>query len=79
MCRRCGLPSQNTLLLALYNQRHCPRACACAKRPSIELNTNGCQQGGTLRNYWTCLPRWSAHSLHVKTIVNTEHAKAAKG
>ncbi len=36
-------------------------------------------QGGTLRNYWRCLPRWSAHSLHVKTIVNTEHAKQAKG
>ena len=32
-----------------------------------------------LRNYWRCLPRWSGHSLHVKTIVNTQHANMSKG
>ena len=35
-------------------------------------------QGGTLRNYWSCLDRSILDSRHVKSIVNTAHALAAR-
>ncbi len=35
-------------------------------------------QGGTIRNYWSCLDRSIVDSRHVKSIVNTAHALAAR-
>ena len=36
-------------------------------------------QGGTLGNFWKCIPRHHPQNLHVKTIANTKYVQRAKG
>ena len=60
---------------ALWSNTASCTACAVKVRFSSQPPV---LQGGTIRNYWSCLDRSIIDSRHVKSIVNTAYALAAR-